>query len=207
MEFSGEREVAAPKQSVYDALNDPTILQQCIPGCESLERTSDNGFSAKVGLKVGPVRAKFSGDVALEDLNPPNSYSLVGKGKGGPAGFASGRAAVTLDESGSGTLLSYKVDVEIGGKIAQLGSRLINGTANKLSGEFFDEFCNLTEERARSANEAEPATLTSAPEAEPATASQIPQPEKGTAAKNPQQWVWWAVGGTAAVVAMAVMLG
>ena len=206
MEMNGEREIAAPRQVVYDALNDPEVLKESIPGCETVERTSDTSFTAKVALKVGPVKAKFTGDVSLEDLNPPESYSLVGKGKGGPAGFASGRANVALAEQNGGTLLSYTVDVEIGGKIAQLGSRLIDGTANRLSGEFFDKFSAIAEERSgisapvtSEEDTADVVPITPQPVAEPAQSD-------GTATAGSPSWVWWGVGGAAIVVAAAIIL-
>jgi len=220
MKLDGDREISATRELVYEALNDPDVLKDCIPGCESIERTSDTGFSAKVALKVGPVKAKFTGDVSLENLNPPASYSLVGKGKGGAAGFASGRADVTLTEQETGTLLSYTVDVEVGGKIAQLGSRLISGTANRLSGEFFDKFSAIVEARAGAPDvseaaapaeeAAEEASPTAAPAPEPvapaaAANDTAPAPAgAGTAGSPP--WIWWGVGGAAILVAAAIIL-
>ncbi len=143
MEMTGDHLIAADRQEVWQALNDPDVLRACIPGCEMLEKTSDTELTATVVTKIGPVKAKFSGEVRLENLNPPTSYSIVGEGKGGIAGFAKGGADVTLSEEEGGTRLSYVVDAKVGGKIAQLGSRLIDSTAKKLAGKFFQNFSEL----------------------------------------------------------------
>jgi|UniRef100_A0A7C1NTM8 carbon monoxide dehydrogenase subunit G len=141
MDMQGSERIEAPVETVWRALNDPEILKQAIPGCESLEKTSDNQMAAKVVLKIGPIKAKFEGAVELHNLNPPHSYTISGEGKGGLAGFAKGGADVTLtEEEGGATLLSYTVKAEVGGKIAQLGSRLIESTSKKLAGEFFSNF-------------------------------------------------------------------
>lgn len=141
MQMSGEYKIAAPRQAVWDALNDPEVLKACIPGCEELERTSDSGFAAKVKAKVGPVSAKFAGAVTLSDINAPESYTISGEGKGGAAGFAKGGAKVKLDEDGAdATTLHYEVDAKVGGKLAQIGARLIDGTAKKMADEFFGSF-------------------------------------------------------------------
>jgi carbon monoxide dehydrogenase subunit G len=138
MEFKDEILINASRQDVYDALNDPEILQRCIPGCEELIRHSATDLEARVVLKVGPVKARFSGTVVLDQSGAPEAFSLTGEGKGGVAGFAKGGADVTLAEVEGGTVLSYAATAEVGGKIAQLGSRLIKGTAAKLSSQFFD---------------------------------------------------------------------
>jgi carbon monoxide dehydrogenase subunit G len=140
MEMNGNQLIAADRQTVWDALNDADILRTCIPGCEELEKTSDTELTAKVVIKIGPVKAKFSGYVKLENLNPPMSYTISGEGKGGIAGFAKGGADVTLSEEEGGTRLTYVVDAKVGGKIAQLGSRLIDSTAKKLAKKFFTNF-------------------------------------------------------------------
>jgi carbon monoxide dehydrogenase subunit G len=141
MEINGSERIAASKQAVWAALNDPAVLQQCIPGCDSLEKTSDNEMTATVTLKVGPVKASFKGKVTLSDIDAPNGYRITGEGTGGVAGFAKGGANVRLEEeSADVTVLHYEVDAQVGGKIAQLGSRLIDSTAKKLSGEFFAKF-------------------------------------------------------------------
>ncbi len=138
--IEGEERIAAPVETVWTALNDPAILKQCIPGCQSLEKTSDNGLAATVVLKIGPIKATFQGEVTLENLNPPNGYTIRGEGKGGIAGFAKGGADVTLKPDGDGTILTYSAKADVGGKIAQLGSRLIASTSKKLAGEFFSSF-------------------------------------------------------------------
>jgi carbon monoxide dehydrogenase subunit G len=141
MEINGSERIAASKQAVWAALNDPAVLQQCIPGCDSLEKTSDNEMTATVTLKVGPVKASFKGKVTLSDIDAQNGYRITGEGTGGVAGFAKGGANVRLEEeSADVTVLHYEVDAQVGGKIAQLGSRLIDSTAKKLSGEFFAKF-------------------------------------------------------------------
>ncbi|MEO8560362.1 MAG: carbon monoxide dehydrogenase subunit G [Rhodospirillales bacterium] len=140
MDLTGEYRIAAPRDAVWAGLNDPAILQACIPGCETLEKTADNEFKATVRIKIGPVSARFGGKVTLTDLDPPNGYRIVGEGSGGAAGFAKGGATVNLTREGSETILRYKADAQVGGKLAQVGSRLIEGTSNKLAGEFFSAF-------------------------------------------------------------------
>ena len=137
MHMTGEQRIAAPRETVWAALNDPEVLLACIPGCEEIEKVSETEMNAKVKAKVGPVSAKFQGSVTLSDLKPPESYRISGEGKGGAAGFAKGGATVKLAEDGDGTLLTYEVDAQVGGKLAQIGSRLIDGTAKKLAGDFF----------------------------------------------------------------------
>lgn len=143
MTMTGEIQLAAPKEVVWEKLNDPDVLKACIPGCEELEKTEDQGFRAVAKMKVGPVSARFRGKVILSDLDPPNGYKISGEGEGGVAGFAKGSAKVDLRESDGGTLLCYRVDAQIGGKLAQLGQRLINGTAKKLADEFFANFSRV----------------------------------------------------------------
>ncbi len=140
MTMTGEIQLAAPREVVWAKLNDPDVLKACIPGCEELEKTDDQGFRAVAKMKVGPVSARFRGKVILSDLDPPNGYKISGEGEGGVAGFAKGGAKVDLVEREGGTLLSYHVDAQIGGKLAQLGQRLINGTAKKMADEFFANF-------------------------------------------------------------------
>ena len=144
MDMEGSQRIEAPRDTVWAALNDPDVLKESIPGCQELDKTSDNEFKAKVTLKIGPVKATFNGQVSLEDLDPPNGYRIVGEGTGGAAGFAKGGAEVALEEDGpEATLLTYKVHADIGGKIAQLGSRLIDSTAKKLAGQFFQNFSDV----------------------------------------------------------------
>ena len=150
MDMTGQHTIPAPRQTVWEALNDPDVLKECIPGCEEIERTGDNGFTAKVSVKVGPVKAKFGGAVTLSDIDPPNGYTISGEGKGGAAGFAKGGAKVKLDEvdGGAATLLSFEVNAAIGGKLAQLGARLIDSTAKKYANDFFETFSAIAASRA-----------------------------------------------------------
>src|SRR6266850_269249 len=122
MEIKGEYKIAAPREKVFAALNDPVVLQACIPGCESLEKVSDTEMKAKVRLRIGPVSASFTGKVTLSDIDPPNGYKISGEGQGGAAGFAKGSAVVTLREDGGATILAYTVDAQVGGKIAVVGT-------------------------------------------------------------------------------------
>jgi carbon monoxide dehydrogenase subunit G len=140
MTMTGEVQLPAPRQTVWEKLNDPEVLKQTIPGCESLEKTSDTSFHVVAVTKIGPVKARWKGKVTLTDLDPPNGYKIVGEGEGGVAGFAKGSAGVRLSDKDGGTLLSYSVDAQIGGKLAQLGQRLINGAAKKMADEFFQKF-------------------------------------------------------------------
>jgi hypothetical protein len=140
MDMTGSQRIEASRDVVYAALNDVDVLKQCIPGCESIERLSDTELQAKVTLKIGPVKASFNGKVFLSDLDPPNGYTISGEGAGGVAGHAKGGAKVRLEEDGEATILHYDVSAEVGGKIAQLGSRLIDATAKKLANDFFQTF-------------------------------------------------------------------
>jgi uncharacterized protein len=140
MDLTGEVRLAAPRETVWRALNDPEILKQAIPGCESVEKISDTEFSAKVALKIGPMSAKFAGKGTLSDLDPPNGYTISGEGQGGVAGFGKGSAKVALVEDGAETILRYTAAAQVGGKIAQLGARLIDATAKKLADQFFTKF-------------------------------------------------------------------
>lgn len=140
MEMSGERVIKAPREQVWQALNDPEVLKACIPGCQELERAGDNGFSATVKQKVGPVSATFKGAVELTNVVEGESYTISGEGKGGAAGFAKGGADVKLSEVEGGTQLDYNVEAKVGGKIAQLGGRLIDGFAKKMADQFFTNF-------------------------------------------------------------------
>jgi uncharacterized protein len=140
MEIKGEYTIPAPREKVFAALNDPAVLKACIPGCESLEKVSDTEMNAKVRMRIGPVSASFSGKVTLSDVDPPNGYKITGEGQGGAAGFAKGGAVVALREDAGATVLTYNADAQVGGKIAQVGARLIDGTAKKLADEFFGKF-------------------------------------------------------------------
>ena len=147
MDMTGEYRIPAPRQRVWEALNDPEILKAAIPGCEELNKLSDNELEARVKAKVGPVSATFTGKVTLNDLNPPESYRIAGEGKGGAAGFAKGGAEVNLAEDGADTILRYSAKADVGGKLAQIGSRLIQGTAKKMADDFFGKFSAIVGER------------------------------------------------------------
>jgi carbon monoxide dehydrogenase subunit G len=141
MVLQGEERIEAPIATVWAALNDPEVLRACIPGCESLEKKSDIDLAAIVTLKIGPIKARFAGEVRLGNLTPPHSYTISGEGKGGVAGIASGDADVALREESPGvTILTYTARANVGGKIAQLGSRLIDSTSKKLASQFFSDF-------------------------------------------------------------------
>ncbi|MGE0153590.1 MAG: carbon monoxide dehydrogenase subunit G [Reyranellaceae bacterium] len=208
MEMTGEYRIPAPRETVWAALNDPAILQACIPGCESLERSAENEFKATVRTKIGPVSARFSGKVTLSDFDPPKSYRISGEGQGGAAGFAKGGAVVTLEEDGAGTLLRYTANAQVGGKLAQIGSRLIDGTAKKLADEFFEAFAAKVGEMggpaASGPAEAAAATAvaTGAPGSEQAAvAPPAAPPTAGSAMKY-----WLAVAAVAVVVVVAWLI-
>ena len=152
LELSDEILISAPRDRVYAALNDPQILQQCIPGCEELIQHSPTDLEAKVVLKIGPVKARFGGKVTLDTTDAPAGFSLRGEGSGGVAGFAKGGASVTLEDLGEDTMLRYTASADVGGKIAQLGSRLILGTARKLAGNFFETFAEVMKVQAAGAD-------------------------------------------------------
>ena len=143
MDMNGEQLIAAPRTTVWAALNDPEILKACIPGCSSIEKLSDTELQAVVAAKVGPISARFNGKVTLSDLDPPNSYKITGEGQGGVAGFGKGSANVNLAESPEGTILTYQVNAQVGGKLAQLGSRLIDSVAKSYAETFFTRFSDL----------------------------------------------------------------
>ncbi|MFV0333692.1 MAG: CoxG family protein [Tropicimonas sp.] len=142
MEMTGEHRIAASRQEVWAALNDPEVLKACIPGCEELDRIDETTLTAEVVQKIGPVKARFKGEVELTNVVAPESYTIQGEGKGGVAGFAKGAADVTLTEDGAETVLAYSVHAQVGGKLAQLGNRLINSTSKKLAEKFFESFSN-----------------------------------------------------------------
>ena len=190
MELQEERRIAAPRDRVYAALNDPEILRQCIPGCETLTRTGDNNMEATVQIKIGPVKARFAGAVELKNLNPPESYTIAGEGKGGAAGFAKGHADVKLLEDGAATILKYDVKADVGGKLAQLGSRLIDATSRKMAGDFFSRFAELVEQ-----GETMPAA--GAPEGRP---SPPPEPEAGGS-----KLLYWIGAGLLVLIIFAVL--
>lgn len=169
MDMTGERRIPAPRQTVWDALNDPAVLKASIPGCENLEKMSDTAMKSTVAVKIGPISARFNGTVTLADVDPPNGYTISGEGQGGVAGFAKGGAKVHLEDDGPGTKLSYEVHALVGGKIAQLGARLIDASAKQISDQFFDRF---------SATVAGPAVPTTTPAPEGEHAPPISEPAR-----------------------------
>lgn len=203
MEMTGEYRIPAPREAVWSALNDPVVLQSCIPGCESLERGAENEFKATVRAKVGPVSARFSGKVTLSDFDPPKSYRISGEGQGGAAGFAKGGAVVNLEEDGAGTILRYTADAQVGGKLAQIGSRLIDGTAKKLADEFFEAFAAKVGGVAGPAasGPAEAAAATAIAGAVPASAAPAPTASPPSAKSAASRWI--AVAGVAVLVVIA----
>src|SRR5262245_20062567 len=210
MEMTGEYRITASREAVWRALNDPAILKQCIPGCEEIEKLSDTEMTAKVVAKVGPVSAKFAGKVTLSDLDPPNGYKITGEGTGGAVGFAKGGADVKLkpDETGQGTILTYTVNAAVGGKLAQIGARLIDGTARKLADEFFSKFSELVSAQAGAAAPAMAASATAAATAaaaEPVPTAPKTQPGAVThsARKGLHPVIW--IGGLI-VIALALLL-
>jgi carbon monoxide dehydrogenase subunit G len=170
MDMTGEFLIPAPRRKVWEALNDPEILKQSIPGCEEIEKLSPTELSAKVTAKVGPVKARFGGKVTLSDLDPPNGYKITGEGSGGAAGFAKGGATVRLADDGDGTKLSYVVEAHVGGKLAQIGSRLIDATARKMAEDFFTRFSGIV----GGAAPPPPAAAAAEPEVALETAAQRP---------------------------------
>lgn len=174
MEMTGEYRIPASREAVWQALNDPEVLKQCIPGCDEIEKTSDTEFNAKVTAKVGPVKAKFSGAVTLSDMDPPNGYTISGEGTGGAAGFAKGGAKVALAEDGSDTILTYDVNATVGGKLAQIGSRLIDSTSKKMANEFFGKFAEIV--GGPSSDDASPAPDAPSPADRPVTTEKAGSP-------------------------------
>ena len=191
MELKGEFRIPASRAVVWAGLNDPEVLKKCIPGCRALEKHSDTNFSAEVVFKVGPVKAPFKGKVTLSDLDPPNGYKIVGEGQGAAAGFARGEATVRLAEDGGATVLSYEAHATVGGKLAQIGQRLLDATAHKLAGEFFGKFSEVVSVPAEEAAEAATPAAGAEEAAEPAPGGISP-------------WLW--VAGVLAVVAALLLI-
>jgi len=186
MDVKGEFRIEAPRERVWRGLNDTEVLKQCIPGCREIERLSETELEATAVLKVGPVKATFKGKVTLSDLDPPNSYRITGEGKGGVAGFARGEALVSLADDGGATVLTYTATATVGGKLAQVGQRLLDATANKMAADFFGRFAEAIGDLGDEEPAAEPA-------AEPEqAASEAPSPGLPT-------WAW--VTGVLVVVA------
>jgi carbon monoxide dehydrogenase subunit G len=179
MDMTGERRIPAPRQTVWEALNNPDVLKASIPGCESLEKLDDDQMKATAAVKVGPISARFSGKVQLSDIDPPNGYRISGEGQGGVAGFAKGGANVTLADDGADTLLSYQVNAQVGGKLAQLGGRLIDATAKQMADAFFDRFSKQVQAMSPAAEPTAPpvgAETAAARVAQPAPQAVAPEP-------------------------------
>lgn len=222
MEMNGQQRIPATREVVWAALNNPDVLKACIPGCQELTKTSETAMAAVAVIKVGPVSAKFQGAVTLSDLDPPNGYRITGEGQGGVAGFAKGSAIVRLEEQDGETLLGYQVSADIGGKLAQLGGRLIEATARKMSDAFFKKFSE--EIQNRSAAQAAPAshaegtkTTSSGPEQRreprdemnvtPRVATAAPRPIYAGAAPSPDRTTHFLLGAIlVAIVATAILL-
>lgn len=200
MEMSGEYRIPAPREEVWDKLIDPEVLRACIPGCESLEKTADNQFDAVVTAKIGPVKAKFNGKVELTELDRPNGYKIQGEGKGGAAGFAKGGATVNLADEDGATRLTYEADAKVGGKLAQVGSRLVKSSAKKMADDFFDKFAEVAGGEAATPGEAEAA------EKEEAAAPEAAAPAPPERARGMSPMLWLAILIVAAL-ALALVFG
>jgi len=199
MDMSGDRLIAASKDKVWAALNDPDVLRACIPGCESIEKLSETEMKAVAAVKLGPIAARFSGKVLLSDLDPPNGYTISGEGQGGVAGFAKGGAVVKLTDEEGGTKLAYQVNAQIGGKMAQLGARLIDSTAKQMAETFFSKFSALVAPPAPS-----PAVIDRAE-----APYHAPHTDHGHDPSNPHYFglpVGVIIAATVAVVAVAIIV-
>ena len=189
MEMQGTRQLAITQQQAWDALNDPEVLKLCIPGCDKIEASGENQYTMAVSLKVGPLAAKFAGKIALSDINPPSSYTIAFEGQGGPAGFGKGNAKVQLAPNADGVELSYTVQASVGGKIAQVGQRLIDGVAKSMAEDFFKRFDEAMQKQH--------------PEAYARKADATPMVSEEKSAGIPP-WVWLAAG--AALIATYLVL-
>lgn len=188
MQMTGEQFIPLPQQKVWESLNDPAVLKQCIAGCDSFERVSDNEFKMGMIAAVGPVKARFTGKLLLSDVVPPTSYSIAFDGSGGVAGFGKGGAKVNLVPAGAGTKLQYQATAQVGGKLAQVGSRLIDGVAKKMADDFFNKFV---------------ATLAPVPVAAPEAEGRAPARFEVPAAAEPGFNPMWLV---AAIIIAQVLL-
>ena len=190
MRLAGEQRVAAPRQKVWEALNDPEVLRQSIPGCQSLEKEGDDRLAAVAEVKIGPIGARFKGVVTLSEIDPPNGYTITGQGNGGVAGNAKGSAKVRLSDDGAGgTIVSYDVDAEVGGRMAQLGGPIIDATARQLAGKFFVKFGEVAAGGAAATETAPDAAAESAAAVNPAAAS-APVPVVGVSGGSaPTMWL------------------
>jgi carbon monoxide dehydrogenase subunit G len=201
MEMTGEYKIPAPREKVWEALNDPEILKVCIPGCQEMSKESDTELSATVKSKVGPVSATFKGKVTLSDVDAPNGYKISGEGTGGVAGFAKGGAEVSLADDGDGTLLNYTATGQVGGKLAQIGSRLIDSTAKKMANEFFGKFAEVVAAENAAPEAAQEAETSTAPAQETAIDTPAAAPAQSGGGISPVVWV----GGL--IIAVVIVLG
>jgi len=201
MEMTGEYKIPAPREKVWEALNDPEILKVCIPGCQELAKESDTELSATVKSKVGPVSATFKGKVTLSDVDAPNGYKISGEGTGGVAGFAKGGAEVSLADDGDGTLLNYTATGQVGGKLAQIGSRLIDSTAKKMANEFFGKFAEVVAAENAAPEASQEAETSAAPAQETARETSAAAPAQSGGGISPVVWV----GGL--IIAVVIVLG
>ncbi|WP_020590692.1 SRPBCC family protein [Kiloniella laminariae] len=193
MEMEGQQLIPASQDKVWGALNDPEILQRSIPGCDSVEKTSDTELQASLTAKVGPVKAKFKGQVTLSDLDPPNGYTLTGEGKGGAAGFGKGQARVTLEQQDGQTLLTYSVNAKVGGKLAQIGSRLVDAAAKKMADDFFAKFTEIVGENNDLENQTQPLTDSDSDTSANGQADRQSSATKDRAGYTPFYWIAAAV--------------
>lgn len=201
MQMTGEERIAAPRAKVWEALNDPAVLRQAIPGCQSLSQDAPDKLSAVVEVKIGPIGARFNGAVTLSDIDAPNGYTITGEGQGGMAGSAKGGAKVRLTDDGAGTLLTYEVNAEVGGRLAQLGGPIIDATAKQLAGKFFKKFGEIV--GGTPAAEA-PAAVAATSAASSGSAAPVPAPQyvaaaPAVSASRPWGWV--------AAIALALVAG
>jgi len=201
MEMTGEYKIPAPREKVWEALNDPEILKVCIPGCQEMSKESDTELSATVKSKVGPVSATFKGKVTLSDVDAPNGYKISGEGTGGVAGFAKGGAEVSLADDGDGTLLNYTATGQVGGKLAQIGSRLIDSTAKKMANEFFGKFAEVVAAENAAPEASQEAETSAAPAQETAIETPAAAPAQSGGGISPVVWV----GGL--IIAVVIVLG
>ena len=190
MDMQGSRQLAINQQQTWDALNDPQVLKLCIPGCDKIEASGENQYSMAVSLKIGPLAAKFAGKIALSDINAPHSYTIAFEGQGGPAGFGKGNAKVQLHPNAEGVALEYTVQASVGGKIAQVGQRLIDGVAKSMAEDFFKRFDQEMQKRYPEAYAERPAAV--APAAQDPTAARVPT------------WVWVAAAAVGVVAYLVV---
>jgi len=202
MELNGEQLIPASQQRTWDALNDPEVLKACIPGCETLERTDDGGFTATLALRIGPVSAKFKGRLALSDVQAPERYTIHFDGQGGMAGFGKGSAQVQLAPVDGGTRLQFAAKAQVGGKLAQVGSRLVDAAAGKITNDFFNAFNARVQADAEAAGEV--VSVNSPAPLAPEDAEQSNQPHPPSSPAQPA-WLWWAMAAVAAAIALVTL--